>query len=276
MPFRILEYIARIYEKVVETKKKFGKKLVKIPFPEFYVFYNGTEDFPVEKTLNLSDAFILPETEQSKFPLEITVKVVNINIDKENPVLKRCKILDQYSEFVELVRNSINSGTSDPFTYAISKALKEGCLSNYLARKATEVENMLMTEYDYDTDIAVQREEAFEEGVEKKAIETAKILLQLSTPIDNISKATGLSLEMLKSLANENGIPINIKNKVFDSFLTEYDYDTDIAIQREEAFEEGAEKKAIETAKTAISMGLDFEKIAKLTGLSLEVIQSLN
>lgn len=135
---------------------------------------------------------------------------------------------------------------------------------------------MLMTEYDYDTDIAVQREEAFEEGVEKKAIETAKILLQLSTPIDNISKATGLSLEKLKSLANENEIPINIKNKVFDSFLTEYDYDTDIAIQREEAFEEGAEKKAIETAKTAISMGLDYEKIAKLTGLSLEVIQSLN
>ena len=279
MPFRILEYIARIYEKVVETKKKFGKKLIKIPLPEFYVFYNGTEDFPVEKILNLSDAFILPETKYAtefKFPLEITVKVVNINIDKENPILKRCKILDQYSEFIELVRKSINSGTDDPFTYAISKALKEGCLSSYLARKATEVENMLMTEYDYDTDIAVQREEAFEEGAEKKAIETAKILLQLSTPIDNISKATGLSLEKLKSLANENGIPINIKNKVFNSSITEYDYDTDIAVQREEAFEEGAEKKAIETAKTAISMGLDLEKIAKLTGLSLEFIQSLN
>ena len=279
MPFRILEYIARIYEKVVETKKKFGKKLIKIPLPEFYVFYNGTEDFPVEKILNLSDAFILPETKYAtefKFPLEITVKVVNINIDKENPILKRCKILDQYSEFIELVRKSINSGTDDPFTYAISKALKEGCLSSYLARKATEVENMLMTEYDYDTDIAVQREEAFEEGAEKKAIETAKILLQLSTTIDNILKATGLSLEKLKSLANENGIPINIKNKVFNSSITEYDYDTDIAVQREEAFEEGAEKKAIETAKTAISMGLDLEKIAKLTGLSLEFIQSLN
>ena len=47
-------------------------------------------------------------------------------------------------------------------------------------------------------------------------------------------------------------------------------------IRKGSAFEEGAEKKAIETAKTAISMGLDYEKIAKLTGLSLEVIQSLN
>ena len=83
MPFRILEYIARIYEKVVETKNKFGKKLVKIPLPEFYVFYNGKEDFPLEKTLKLSDAFMLPEKEYSadlaNFPLEITVKVVNIN-----------------------------------------------------------------------------------------------------------------------------------------------------------------------------------------------------
>ena len=32
---------------------------------------------------------------------------------------------------------------------------------------------MLMTEYDYDTDIAVQREEAFSEGAEQKAIEIA-------------------------------------------------------------------------------------------------------
>ena len=104
MPFRILEYIARIYEKVVKTKNKFGKKLVKIPLPEFYVFYNGKEDFPLEKTLKLSDAFMLPEQKYSadfaNFPLEITVKVVNINIDKGNPILKRCKILDQYSEFI--------------------------------------------------------------------------------------------------------------------------------------------------------------------------------
>ena len=31
----------------------------------------------------------------------------------------------------------------------------------------SEVENMLLVEYDYETDIAVQREEAWEEGMEK-------------------------------------------------------------------------------------------------------------
>ena len=81
--------------------------------------------------------------------------------------------------------------------------------------------------------------------------------------------------------------------------MTEYDYDTDIAVQREEAYEDGLSKglqqgisqgitqgisqgikqgayeKAVETAKNLISMGLSIEQIAKGTGLSLEVIQTL-
>ena len=227
MPFRILEYIARIYEKVVKTKNKFGKKLVKIPLPEFYVFYNGKEDFPLEKTLKLSDAFMLPEQKYSadlaNFPLEITVKVVNINVDKGNPILKRCKILDQYSEFIELVRKSIDSGTDDPFTTAISQAIKEGFLSDYLARKSTEVENMLMTEYDYDTDIAVQREEAYEDGLSKglqqgisqgisqgikqgayqEKLETAKNFLSMGLSIEQIARGTGLSQETLQQLEKD-------------------------------------------------------------------------
>ena len=224
MPFRILEYIARIYEKIVETKNKFGRRLVKIPFPEFYVFYNGKEDFPKEKTLKLSDAFIFTDNECYKsvdFPLEITVKVVNINVDKENEILKRCKVLEQYSEFIDLVRDFIASGTDDPFTKAIVQAMKSGVLSNYLERKSSEVTNMLLTEYDYDTDIAVQREEAFEEGLsqgieqgirqgieqginqgisqgieqglEQKALETAKNFLSMGFSCEQIAKGTGLS-----------------------------------------------------------------------------------
>ena len=63
---------------------------------------------------------------------------------------------------------------------------------------------MLLTEYDYDTDIAVQRQEAYENGIsqgsQQKAIETAKNLLSMSFPIENIAKATGLSIETIKSL----------------------------------------------------------------------------
>ncbi len=214
MPFRILEYITRIYEKITKSKNKFGRKLIQLPVPEFYVFYNGKEDYPTEKTLKLSDAFLPPDEKHGKipdFPLEITVKVVNINVDKENQVLKHCEVLEQYSEFVNLVRYSISTGVEDPFNAAIEAAIKTHVLSDYLERKATEVRNMILTEYDYDTDIAVQREEAYEEGLnngisqgaEQKAIETAKQGLLMNLSFKQISELTGLSLETVDQLAKE-------------------------------------------------------------------------
>ena len=64
---------------------------------------------------------------------------------------------------------------------------------------------MLLMEYDYATDIEVQREEAFEKGVSQgehlKAIETAKAALSLNLPLDQIAKISGLSLDEIKSLA---------------------------------------------------------------------------
>ena len=222
MPFRILEYITRIYEKITKSKNKFGRKLIQLPVPEFYVFYNGKEDFPTEKTLKLSDAFLSPDKKHGKipiFPLEITVKVVNINVDKDNEVLKHCHVLEQYSEFVTLVRHFIAIGVDDPFKAAIEAAIGSGVLSDYLERKATEVRNMILTEYDYDTDIAVQREEAYEEGLSKgmsqgisqgisqgakqKAIETAKNMLCDKLSVESVSKYTGLTLEEVEKLAKQ-------------------------------------------------------------------------
>ena len=60
---------------------------------------------------------------------------------------------------------------------------------------------MLIAEYDYDVDIAVQREEALQEGETKgfsagshqKAIETAKLMKQANCKLDFIMRMTGLS-----------------------------------------------------------------------------------
>ena len=64
---------------------------------------------------------------------------------------------------------------------------------------------MLLMEYDYATDIEVQREEAFEKGVSQgehlKAIETAKNFLQMGIPIEQVAQGTGLSVDEIKSLA---------------------------------------------------------------------------
>ena len=222
MPFRFLEYIARIYEKITTKDEKFGRKLVKLPVPEFYVFYNGKDDYPVESVRKLSDAFMQLDSklknqlENTSYPLEISVKVININVDKENPILKHCETLKQYSEFIEQVRSNIENAVSEPLTTAIKQAIKKGFLSDYLNRKSTEVQNMLLAEYDYDTDIAVQRKEAFDDGFSageergisigllqgeyKKAIETAKVLKSAGVEINLIINSTGLSPEEIEKL----------------------------------------------------------------------------
>ena len=209
MPFRFLEYIARIYEKITTKDEKFGRKLVKLPVPEFYVFYNGKDDYPTESVMKLSDAFMqLDDYCELKNQLEISVKVIKINVDKENPILRRCEALKEYSEFIEQVRYNIESAVPEPFTTAIKQAIKKGFLSDYLNRKSTEVQNMLLAEYDYDTDIAVQRKEAFDDGVSiglsqgehKKAIETAKVLKYAGIEINLIINSTGLSIEEIEKL----------------------------------------------------------------------------
>lgn len=157
MPLRDLLYIAREYEKIIPIRDRYRTTLVKIPTPRFFVFYNGTEDYPVEQTLRLSTAFY--ETNKD-INLELSVKVININPDKDHDILKKCKILREYSQFVEITRKYRED--ENQLQKAVNECINNGILADYLLRKSSEVVNMLMAEYDYETDIAVQRQEAAE------------------------------------------------------------------------------------------------------------------
>ena len=126
----------------------------------------------------------------------------------ENPVLTRCEALKEYSEFMEQVRFNVENEIPEALTVAIKQSIKQGFLSEYLSRKSTEVENMLLTEYDYDTDIAVQRQEAYEDGVEQgsqqKAIETAMNFISMGLTVEQVSKGTGLSMDFIKTLKDKS------------------------------------------------------------------------
>ena len=73
-------------------------------------------------------------------------------------------LLKEYSQFMEVVQNYQISGEEEPYKKAIKECIERGILADYLMRKGSEVVNMLLDEYDYETDIEVQREEAREEG----------------------------------------------------------------------------------------------------------------
>ena len=209
MPLRFLEYIARIYEKLQAPTDRYLRKLSKIPAPEFYVFYNGLEDYPETATLKLSDAFM---TKPEHAPLELTVQVLNINTDKANKVLAACKPLEEYSLFVEEVRKQTQLDSANGFTNAVKICIEKEILKEYLQRKSREVINMLVAEYDYDTDIAVQRAEAgriafaqgisqgISQGSRQKALETAKMMLTMGYPLADICKIAGISSAEVEAL----------------------------------------------------------------------------
>ena len=171
--------------------------------PEFYVFYNGKELYRGDSLLKLSDSFTQKHNE---YALELSVKVVNINYDKASEILKLCKPLKQYSLFVDAVRRNIAVDKEHGFEKAIKECIQNDILREYLQRKSKEVLNMLIGEYDYDTDIAVQREESFDmgrsEGSHQKALETAKNLLQFGLSREKIAQATGLTTAEVEAICN--------------------------------------------------------------------------
>lgn len=210
MPLRCLQYVARLYEQIQEPKAKYYKSLQKVPIPEFYVFYNGIEQYPSQKMLKLSDAYIV---KSEQVPLELTVQVLNINTDKANTILMTCKPLEEYSLFVEAVRRHTALDKKHGFENAIKECIQNDILKEYLQRKSREVINMLLAEYDYDTDIAVQREESlrigirqgiaqgFADGSHQKALETARLMKQANCELDFIMQMTGLSIEDIENLS---------------------------------------------------------------------------
>jgi len=173
IPLRLLEYMGRVYEKIIPVEVKYQKPLVKIPRPEFIVLYNGVDPHPDYAELKLSDAFMpvkgLKTESAGKMPLELNVQVYNINHGHNPEILKKCESLYGYSFFINKIREYQARGLAleDLITPVIEYCIRNDILKDYLEAHASEVINMLTAEYDREMDIAVNRREAKEEGREE-------------------------------------------------------------------------------------------------------------
>lgn len=200
MPFRCLEYVTRIYEGIVPIKERYAEKVYKIPNPDFYVVYIGKKELPLEQDLRLSNAFY--EKDGSK--LELVVKVKNCSDSKLLPLVGNCDILKQYCQFIEIVEQNYNRVfPKRSFKKAIEIAMEQGILTDYLDRKAREVINMLCAKYDYKMDIAVKKEEAFQDGQEAKAIEDAKSFYANGVSVEIIAKALNMTQEQVLQIVTK-------------------------------------------------------------------------
>ena len=193
MPLRSLLYIGRTYEQLVPVRERYRKGMVKLPMPEFYTFYNGTEKLENESELKLSDVYLMQDGNPM---LELKVRVININPSAKHEILDKCDVLKEYGLFIDTVRKYQDAGTKEAYRYAIQECIEKGILAGYIRKKGSEVINMLIAEYDYEMDIAVQREEAYEEGEKEGCLEA---LLEILKYKDNIP-------EKLEEKLKENGM----------------------------------------------------------------------
>jgi predicted transposase YdaD len=228
MPLRLLEYVSRIYGNMIDSKSKFSTQLIPLAKPEFIVFYTGKENIPPETYLHLSDAFKLNHIPNSELTLELVVKVCRINGKEPNQIVSQCSDLEQYVQFLKLIAEAKADGQVKPLTRAIREAVRHNVLKDYLERKGGEVLSILMTEYDYATDIAVKQEEAYaigrnegilvglergiqqgiehgiergiEQGAHQKALETAQNLLSMGFSPEQVAQGTNLPLDVIRSL----------------------------------------------------------------------------
>ena len=162
LPLRFLLYLSDLYEKIITGKNVYGTKILQIPAPKFIVFYNGKEERPEREVIKLSEAYITQEEEVS---LELLVDVLNINLGHNKGLLRACKTLGDYSEYVYRVRNYAKEiSIEEAVERAIEECIREGILREFLARNRAEARAMSIYEYNQDEHIRLEREDAYEDG----------------------------------------------------------------------------------------------------------------
>jgi hypothetical protein len=233
MPVRFLIYVGRVYEKLFSIDPRLKRaiyktKLLKIPKPEFYVLYNGRDEFPERKELRLSDAFHAADVMKTNVSewfgglLELIVLVYNINEGFNEEIVKRSETLSGYAAFIASVRRRLLSGCTleEAIGQAVRDCVERDILAEFLLAHSSEVINMLTAEFKIEEAVEVWKEEGFEEGIEKgreegreegrkegreEGIEkgreeVAKNLLANGIPSDIIVKSTGLPMDKIRAL----------------------------------------------------------------------------
>ena len=220
MPLRGVFYFSRVYEGYVADNNLmiYHEKRVRLPKPKYIVFYNGTKKQPDSMELKLSDCF---ENTNNDAPcLECTATMLNINYGHNQELMKHCRRLEEYSIFVQCVREYIQSEPSveNALEKAIDTCIHQDVLADFLKKHRAEVTNMILTTYDKDLYEKTLKEDAREEGREEGLMEgraeTRAELNQLTICLLNAKRYNDLEhaakdIEYQKKLLKEFGIELN-------------------------------------------------------------------
>lgn len=120
-----------------------------------------------EQTLKLSDAF---ENKKAQADVELTVRMLNINHGHNNKLMEKCKVLEEYSKLVAVIRDCMaaEKDMQTALNRAVDYCIEEGILKEFLLKNRAEVLGMLLEEFDAEKYERTIRGEGREEGKKKE------------------------------------------------------------------------------------------------------------
>ena len=170
MPVRGLIYLCRLYEKYIVKNEIdiYTSSLKELPFPQYFVFYNGTEKEPDRLELKLSDMFKAPPVSRTP-ALECIATMLNINYGHNKELMEKCQRLREYAVFVETVRQELSTGTDfdQSVANAVDICINGNILKDILTDQKAEVIQMILETYDKELHDKTLRHEGYEDGYNK-------------------------------------------------------------------------------------------------------------
>ena len=227
IPLRNLHYVARELRSWSNGRTIYGRQLVKIPTPRFFVFYNGRDMQPERQVLKLSDAFMNPEEDPA---LELKVVMLNINLGRNKELMEQCYTLLEYAQFVDRLRTCEKSmGREEAVKHTVDTCIREGILRDFLLKYREEAIEMCIFEYDEEETLRQLGQQSYEEGVaagieqgreEGKLVgEEQRLFRQVCTKLKK-----GKTPEVIAEELEEDLSPIRSICEAAEEFAPEYDW----------------------------------------------------
>lgn len=197
MPLRGFFYFAQLYHKyLIDAEEQLTtSNIIKIPNPNYIVFYNGDTNRDEDYEMRLSDAFMI-EDKSGKF--EWTARVLNINKDYNLSLQNKCKALYDYIQFTSRINENKEKGMTNEkaIDEAIDWASEQNLLEGFIKEQKAEVKMTLLTEFNEEASIRGWRKE----GMQQKAEEIATKMLSDKLKPEKVSLYSGLPLEQVLEL----------------------------------------------------------------------------
>lgn len=212
MPVRQAVYMGRTLEHLILTSAIYSQTRQDIPVPEFFVLYTGEAEWNA-KILRLSDIFKAAPPDNS---MELVVKIINLQYNKDNEILKRSRTLEGYSRLIFYTRDNLKACLSlhDSINLAIRRCITENFNAEFLRKFSQEVGNMLFEEITWEQFAEIRAKDAAKEsfnngleaglqlGIEQGVTEVIKNMLENGINEAEIIRLTKCDKNMIEQARN--------------------------------------------------------------------------